>query len=125
MNDLAAEIVASLRVNLLRGAITTQDDAEFEKMVDNWSDRALAETPLGREASEVLRESVAQQKVMLDELRAITKHNVLLRTSLHECVRQMRALDYNFCPCSGGSFTSWWAAVKNADDALGLTEDKP
>ncbi|HOI38388.1 MAG TPA: hypothetical protein PLF11_13515 [Bacillota bacterium] len=42
-NDLAGEIIACLRVNLLRGTLTTQDDAEFERLLDEWSDKALSD----------------------------------------------------------------------------------
>ena len=36
---LAGEIIARLRANLLRQTLTTQDDSQFEAMLDAWSER--------------------------------------------------------------------------------------
>lgn len=36
---LCAEMLATLRANLLRGTITTQDDAQFERLLDSWGER--------------------------------------------------------------------------------------
>lgn len=36
---LCAEMLATLRANLLRGTITTQDDAQFQRLLDSWGER--------------------------------------------------------------------------------------
>jgi len=36
---LCGEILAALRANLLRGTITTEDDQQFERLLNVWSER--------------------------------------------------------------------------------------
>lgn len=36
--QIRLEIVATLRTNLLRGTLTTEDNAQFERMLDAWAD---------------------------------------------------------------------------------------
>lgn len=38
---LCGEILACLRVNLVRQTLTTQDDGEFQAMIEKWSDRLI------------------------------------------------------------------------------------
>ena len=74
-NTLAGEIVACLRANLLRGTLTTQDDAEFERLLDEWSEKARMDAfeqtlvPAKTLAAEVrrLRGTTAERKNMNKE----------------------------------------------------------
>lgn len=42
LRELSGEMLATMRVNLQRGYLTTQDDAMFERFLDAWSDRMAA-----------------------------------------------------------------------------------
>jgi hypothetical protein len=37
LTDLCGQMLATLRVNLLRGQLTTEDDVELERLLNSWS----------------------------------------------------------------------------------------
>lgn len=41
---ILGEVLATLRTNLLRGTLTTADDAQFHRMLDAWTDGRSAAT---------------------------------------------------------------------------------